>query len=269
MSFEAGSTTASVTDAFYDLTFNTRFSVPPAFLSSMASYNGSDNGLIRYENLTLSGVRVGVREDTTADTETLHAIGEIVSYLAIDGSGTLLASVPQLDIGETGKITDLNEVSQTIMLKRRYANPVVLAQSASYNGSAPVSVRVNNVQSDQFDIYLQEPSNENNTHGVETVTYLVLEAGVHSLPSGKQWETANFDDDTDVDITNFKEILRNYSPHGYATQAVRVVGSVVPLLETITDGQKIETWEPLVALNSVVKYGEDRVVTERIICGLG
>jgi len=46
-------------------------------------------------------------------------------------------------------------------------------------------VRVNNVQSNQFDLFLSEPSNLNGIHGAaETITYVVLEAGSHVLESG-------------------------------------------------------------------------------------
>ena len=190
MSFEVGSTPSEVTDSFYDLAFNTLFATPPAFLSSLDSYIGHDNSVVRYENLSATGVRVRIQEDTTADPSTEHHSGEIVNYLAIEGAGTLMASAVQWDIGEVGRITNLTHEIQTITLSHQYSNPVVFAQSASYNGPAPVSVRVNNVQSNQFDIYLTEPSNENGTHTSETVSYIVLEAGIHYLSSGKRIEVA-------------------------------------------------------------------------------
>jgi hypothetical protein len=97
------------------------------------------------------------------------------------------------DIGEVGKITNLTHASQTITLDRSYENPVVFAQSASNNESQSAVVRVTNVQSDRFTIYLAESSDGNGSHTSETVTYVVLEAGRHLLPDGSSLEVGLID----------------------------------------------------------------------------
>ena len=117
-------------------------------------------------------------------------------------------------IGEVGKVTNVTHLPQTINLSRSYSNPVVLAQPASYSGLDPIVVRITNVESHQFDLFVAEPSNLNGLHNVtETVSYLIIEAGSYwlldgthleaatvvtnatvsnSLPSGS-WETIQFD----------------------------------------------------------------------------
>ena len=62
------------------------------------------------------------------------------------------------------------------------------SQQTSNNGTDLVSVHVDNVQSNQFDIFLTEPSNKNGMHGTETVNYVVMEAGVHVRPDGTRIE---------------------------------------------------------------------------------
>ena len=92
-------------------------------------------------------------------------------------------------IGEVGLISNLTHQSQTINLSQTYENPVVFAKPASLHGADPVIVRVDDVQSSQFNLYLVEPSNLNGVHNVaERVSYLVLESGSHWLADGTHLE---------------------------------------------------------------------------------
>ena len=188
MLMEAHNTPSSVTEAWFTQSFDWGYAETPALLTSLTSYNGIDNAHVRYTNLTTTSVQLKIGEDTTADTETGHA-EESVAYLAIGGEGRLTALVPQVEIGKLGRVTNLTHVEQTIFLDHDFTDPVVFAQSASLAGIAPVSVRVTDIQSDRFTIYLTEPSNENGLHNAaETVSYLVLESGSHRLADGTQLE---------------------------------------------------------------------------------
>lgn len=212
---EANYTGHSVTDQWYDQAFSRQYVSEPGFLASLASYNGSDNSHIRYQALDGDGVQVKVGEDSWFDMETKHTAEE-VSYVVIGGAGYLTATVAQLDIGQFGVINDVTNVPQTIVLDKTFVSPVVFAQSVSGNGGQPAVVRVNNILPDRFSIYLAEPSNEDGVHGAETVSFLVLEAGVHELADGRrlevgtrvtgasvglmvvdQWETFHFADSFD------------------------------------------------------------------------
>ncbi|MCH2128471.1 MAG: FG-GAP-like repeat-containing protein [Pirellulaceae bacterium] len=182
LTYEAGTVT-NVTDQFTSHSFGTFYSAPPAFLSSMGTYAGQDNAHVRYTNLSGNSVEVKIEEDTTFDTEIAHS-NEVVNYLTLGGQGSLFASRPFRDIGEIGQIPNLTDSPQSVSLIGQYINPVVFAQSASANGGQPITVRVKNIQSDRFEIYLAEPSNEDGSHGAESVSYLVLEAGTHQLHNG-------------------------------------------------------------------------------------
>ena len=185
IAFEAMLTGPLFDDTSVQLAFSQNFGQSPRFLSSLASYNGTDPSSLRYSGLTGSLVDLTVQEDTTANSETTHGSRESISYLAFGSSGLLSGhSVVGQVLGETGTLTNLTDQQQTILLRSSYDNPVVFAQSASRNGSDPVIVRVTDVQSDRFTIYLQEPSNLNGSHGAETVSYLVLEAGSWQLSDG-------------------------------------------------------------------------------------
>ena len=88
-------------------------------------------------------------------------------------------------IGEVGQVTDLTHAVRPVTLAQSYVNPVVIALPPSVEGSNAIVVRVDNVQPGQFDLFLAEPSNLNGIHGIlETISYVVLEAGIHVLDSG-------------------------------------------------------------------------------------
>ena len=107
-----------------------------------------------------------------------------MGYFAIGSKGVLLAKDLGSPMGEAGQVNNLTHDPQTIVLSRSYANPVVIAQSASTNGTQPVIVRITDVQSDRFTMYLQETPDENGLHTAEQVTYIVVEAGKWELADG-------------------------------------------------------------------------------------
>lgn len=97
-------------------------------------------------------------------------------------------------IGEVGQINDLTHRKQTITLQRHYDNPVIFAQTPSANGGQPVAVRIDNIQSNSFELYLQEPSNLDGKHpNAEDVSYIVLEAGSWVLDDGTKLEVGTLE----------------------------------------------------------------------------
>ena len=83
----------------------------------------------------------------------------------------------QTTIGEFGKIEDLTHNLQTVILSHSFTEPVVFIGPLSNNDPDPAVVRVTNVQSDRFNLYIQDATNVDGDHIYETVSYLVLEAG--------------------------------------------------------------------------------------------
>ena len=106
-----------------------------------------------------------------------------------------------VEIGEMGTITDLTDQKRTVTLTRAYTQPVVFTQPASFNSADPVIVRVSDVQSNQFEIFLAEPSDRNGLHREqETVSYVVLEAGSHWLSDGTHIEVGTVETDAAVGV---------------------------------------------------------------------
>jgi tetratricopeptide (TPR) repeat protein len=81
-------------------------------------------------------------------------------------------------MGQRGRLSNLTHQQQTVTFGRTYANPVVIAQSLTANGSEAAAVRITGVKPDRFTLYVDEPPNLDGAHpNGETVSYLVLEAG--------------------------------------------------------------------------------------------
>jgi len=94
-----------------------------------------------------------------------------------------------------------------VSFNREYADPVVIAQSLSANGSHPSVVRITDVDEYGFLIRVQEWDYLNQWHPTEKVGYLVMERGQHQLPDGT-WVEAGYleTDTTDVfDAIQFRE----------------------------------------------------------------
>ena len=97
-------------------------------------------------------------------------------------------------IGEVGIVTNLNHNYQTITLENNYINPVIIANTPSFNGNQPVTIRLKDIGSNSFSLKLQEPSNLDGKHINESVSYLVVEAGSWTLADGTIIEAGNFND---------------------------------------------------------------------------
>lgn len=115
--YEAQTTGTSITDNFSTINLLQTYAGTPAFLTSLASFQETDNAHLRYQNLGQSSVQLKVEEDTTIDTETAHT-AEQASLLAIGGQGLLTVdshAIGQgsprefsLVVGDSGQVLDVN-----------------------------------------------------------------------------------------------------------------------------------------------------------------
>jgi len=260
MRYVANNTVMAVTNNWYQLSYTTAFESAPSLLTSLSTYHSGDNAHVRYTNSFSNGVQLKVEEDTTYDSELVHDT-EAIAYLAIGGQGNLTAPLPPITIGEVGRVTSLTHAPQTILLDGDYISPVVFAQSASTSNLEPAVVRVSNIQSDRFTMYLAHPSNGDGFHNSpETVTYVVLEAGSHRLADGTKinvgtletsatvgnrlstsWDTVNFLEPfgstpavmTQIQSTNGANYLKT---RYLATSASAFVVGLEPEESTTTQG---------------------------------
>jgi len=97
------------------------------------------------------------------------------------------ATTPDQVIGEVGSV-DVNHVQKTVSFRRTYTNPVVIAQPPTIAGGQAAIARIDSVSPSNFKLRIQEPSNLDGSHVVETVNYVVIEAGSWRLPDGTRLE---------------------------------------------------------------------------------
>lgn len=94
-------------------------------------------------------------------------------------------------IGEVGRVTvEQPDVGtwHTVQLQRTYLNPVVIMGPASYNGAQPFTIRIRNALDDHFEFQVHEWAYLDGYHIPETIPYMVMEAGNHTLTNGARVE---------------------------------------------------------------------------------
>jgi PKD repeat protein len=101
---------------------------------------------------------------------------------------------------ETGEVMVGNEWVR-VPLTTPFANPIVIAGPPSFSNSEPCVIRLRNVNSTGFDIRLTEWNYQDGAHPQESVSYLVMEKGRHTLPNGSSVEAGAY-----VGTTYFKSV---------------------------------------------------------------
>jgi hypothetical protein len=92
---------------------------------------------------------------------------------------------------ETGEVS-VNQTWKWVGYDRSFQDPIVVAKSLSSNDGAPAVVRIRNVDSSGFEIRVQEWDYLDGSHMDETIGYLVMERGTHTLPDGTMVEAGRF-----------------------------------------------------------------------------
>ena len=109
-------------------------------------------------------------------------------------------------IGEAGSVTVEQQSASSwhwIAFRNSYDSPVVVMGPPTSNGDHPLTARVRNVTADGFEFQLQEWKYLDGWHGRESIGYLVVEAGEHTLLDGTRlkagvasvdhrWQRLNF-----------------------------------------------------------------------------
>lgn len=192
------------TSSFVD--FSGNFTETPAVFAAMLTTNGGDTSAARVTDTGSDGFEVFIEEETSKDSETTHGSAESVGYLAMV-DGTIYNSAGSA-VGEVGRFShgqsSASAWSSFSGYVNSYSNPVVYLQTNSYNGSDPCHMRIRNVDGSGFEYQLEEWDYDDGTHNSETVVYIVVEAGTHTLPNGSKlqaqtqngvdtgWETVVF-----------------------------------------------------------------------------
>jgi hypothetical protein len=101
--------------------------------------------------------------------------------------GSKVAALPM----EAGEVTVDHNWKQ-VNFGRQFLNPVVVTGGMSANGSRTAVVRIRNVTGSGFEIRIQEWDCYDGLHVMETVGYLAVESGVHTLAGNLKVEAGQF-----------------------------------------------------------------------------
>lgn len=91
-------------------------------------------------------------------------------------------------IAEFGMVQGVDHGWSHVALARPFENPVVFAFVSTSNGSDIVSPRIADVTAQGFDVMLAESADLDGIHVEETVSYVVMEAGLWALADGRVLE---------------------------------------------------------------------------------
>lgn len=90
-------------------------------------------------------------------------------------------------IGESGKVTLSDTIdsgiTETVTFTTKYRNPVVFTFVTTNNDARAIQSRVTNVTSSSCDIFIHRDDNSSHSSS-ETVSYFVIEEGIHELDRG-------------------------------------------------------------------------------------
>ena len=80
---------------------------------------------------------------------------------------------------------------QTVFLAQSYASPVIVCTQQYVNNTAPTVIRMNNIESNRFDVMLQNPRGDNAVSS-DQLYCLVVEEGAWTLPNGELIEAQRY-----------------------------------------------------------------------------
>ncbi len=88
-----------------------------------------------------------------------------------------------------------------VPFKNTFTEPIVVASPPTVNETQPALVRIRNIDTEGFEIRIQEWDYLDGSHAPETVSYLVLEKGIYTLDNGIKVEAGSF-----TGSTSFKQV---------------------------------------------------------------
>ena len=102
----------------------------------------------------------------------------------------------------------LTDQWQTVSYTKAFVDPVVVVGPPTDTDPDPVTVRVKNRTATGFDVRLDEWDYQDDAHSAETVTFMVVERGRHTLPGGKVLEAGTVElTGSSFSTVDFKQII--------------------------------------------------------------
>jgi uncharacterized repeat protein (TIGR01451 family) len=233
----------SATHNWSNISFAQSYFTDPVIIANVQTVFDADPVYPRFQNANSSGASIKLEEEASASADLSHA-SENVALLVLDSSKQLIYNDKEQIIGETGIITVGDEWTN-VALQNTYFNPVIIANTTSYNGSQPSHVRIRNVNLDNFEIHVGEWDYLDSVHADEQIAYFVIEGSIpldipHFCDSGTDSLTLGVDmiglDNCDVSVAlNYEERDSFSGPSHY----------------------KIRTWSAIDECGNETKYQQD------------
>ena len=104
-----------------------------------------------------------------------------------DGADTLYGNSTQVAIGQAGQVTTNQTGSgqwHTVTFDALISNPVIKMSMNTENDTDPITLRVRNVTDSGFEWQIDEWDYLDGIHGSETVSWLAIATGTHTLDDG-------------------------------------------------------------------------------------
>lgn len=131
------------------------------------------------------------------------SVGLVETTVALSSAGQVAYQGTLATIGESGRIDNLNNQWTQITLQETYTNPVVIAGPPSFNGPDPSTVRIRNVANNSFEIRIDEWEYLDERHTTESLGYLVVEEGTHTLADGTVLQAGSSQSNNNWDSIDF------------------------------------------------------------------
>lgn len=96
-----------------------------------------------------------------------------------------------------------------VPIRGKFNRPVVILGPLSMNGGQPVAMRVKDVTRTSFKLAIQEYPNQEQNHNAETVSYMIVEQGIHTLKDGTVVEAAYTNAGAKYNKVNFRGKYRS------------------------------------------------------------
>ena len=155
--------------------------IDPVVIAGPATFNDSDPVTIRVRNVTSDSFQVRAQEWSY---ETGIHQAERISYVVMESGIHRLPDGTAIIAENTdGVTTNYGNIPFQLSFED---TPVVLAQTVTTNGGAPVTTRLTGINSDGFQIKIQEEEAADQTHNPETISWMAVLPNQNDLGTSQQ-----------------------------------------------------------------------------------
>ena len=156
----------------YEVIALSGFTTTPVVLTSSMTFNGGDPIVTRVHGVKKNRFFVAMQEEEIRNIQTIH-LTETIGWLAVT-PGTHTASNATM---ETVIGSDLTHVVKNVTFNTSFANPPkVLAKISTTYGTDPCNIRITNINSSGFSLFIQEDSSADSerNHIPEFFNYIAI-----------------------------------------------------------------------------------------------